>query len=127
MSKFPHLWELYRKPREKETWWWNKEVQRCLREKKEAYKRLKDGSNHQAYKNKKEAKRAVAKARGEVWREWYNNLEIKQGEENIFRIARTGAKQKKDIVHTAVIRNDDQKVLTKKDIKKGGKSTSRDC
>ena len=82
-----------RKPREMETWWWNEEVQRCLGEK--AYKRLKDGGNHQAYKNKKkEAKRAVAKARGEAWREWCDNLETKQGEENIFRIARTRAKQK---------------------------------
>ena len=87
-----------------------------MREKKEAHKRLKDGVDHQAYKNeKKEAKRAVAKARGEAWREWYNNLETKQGEENIFRIARNRAKQKNDIVHTAMIRNDNQKVLTKEE------------
>ena len=57
----------------------------------------------------------MAKARGEAWREWYDNLETKQGKENIFRIERTRAKQKKDIVHTAVIRNDNQKVLTKEE------------
>ena len=82
-----------RKPRENETWWWNEEVQRCSRKKKEVYKRLMDGGDLQAHKNKKkEAKRAVAKARGEAWREWYSNLETKQGEENIFRIARTRVK-----------------------------------
>ena len=70
----------------------------------------------------------MAKARGEAWREWYDNLETKQGEENIFRIARTREKQKKDIVHTAVIRNDNQKVLTKEeDIKQRWQEYFKGC
>ena len=56
---------------EKEVWWWNKEVQVALKEKKKAYKSLKDGKGDPAeYKRwKKEAKRAVARAKEAAWAE----------------------------------------------------------
>ena len=49
--------------------------------KKKAYKRLKDGTGDQAeYKRwKKESKRAVAKAIAEAWKEWYEELDTKEG------------------------------------------------
>ena len=62
-----------RKKDKKETRWWKDEIQYTLKDKKKAYRRLKDGTGDQAeYKRRtKEAKRAVAKAKAEAWKEWY--------------------------------------------------------
>ena len=55
-----------RKQLERETWWWNEEIQENLRRKKDAFKKWQmHGRNEmkEAYKNmKREAKIAVAKA-----------------------------------------------------------------
>ena len=52
---------------ERETWWWNEEVQESLRRKKDAFKKWQmQGGNElkKAYKNmKREAKDAVANAK----------------------------------------------------------------
>ena len=72
---------------EKETWWWNDEVQRAFKGEKKAYKNLRTSTKERAameYKKwKKEAKWAVAKAKEAAWKEWYGNLETKEGEETI--------------------------------------------
>ena len=105
-----------RRCQEKESWWWDEEVQRRLKEKKEAYKKMKKGGDSQEYKEKKkQAKREVARAKEEAWKEWYDNLGTRHGEKTIYRIAKTRAKQKKDITQTAVIKNANQKVMTKED------------
>ncbi|XP_046988751.1 uncharacterized protein LOC124594424 [Schistocerca americana] len=64
-----------RVPKDKEAWWWNEEVQKVVKEKKDAKRKwgmsgsAEDG---QAYKSaKKEAKRAVAKAKVESVRGAY--------------------------------------------------------
>jgi hypothetical protein len=52
----------------KDTWWWNDEVQRAIREKKECFKRLhhdKSAANIESYKiAKRVAKRDVSVAKG---------------------------------------------------------------
>uniref|UniRef100_W5N9U8 Endonuclease/exonuclease/phosphatase domain-containing protein n=1 Tax=Lepisosteus oculatus TaxID=7918 RepID=W5N9U8_LEPOC len=66
------------RPRENE---WDMEVQETLKEKKKAYKALKDGTGElQEYKRlKKVAKRSVARAKERAWKEWYEKLETKEG------------------------------------------------
>ncbi|XP_047106641.1 uncharacterized protein LOC124775851 [Schistocerca piceifrons] len=69
-------------PKDKEALWWNEEVQKVVKEKKDA-KRKWDMSgiaeDGQAYKSaKKEAKRAVAEAKVESVREAYEQLQKNQ-------------------------------------------------
>ncbi|XP_049964475.1 uncharacterized protein LOC126484917 [Schistocerca serialis cubense] len=56
-------------PRDKEAWWWNEEVQKVVKEKKDAKRKCDmsgSAEDGQAYKSaKKEAKRALAKAKAE--------------------------------------------------------------
>jgi hypothetical protein len=102
------------RPRENEAWWWKPEVQDKLKEKKVAYKCLKEGmGNLEQYKKiKKEAKVAVAIAKEEAWKDWYDNLDTKEGEDQIFKIARHRANQKKDIRSVPVIKDSTGIILT---------------
>ena len=56
---------------DKETWWWNKEVQKSIKEKKEAKKawdKTRNENTKKVYKEKKsKAKKAVAMAKGRVY------------------------------------------------------------
>ena len=60
---------------------------------------------------KKEAKRPVAKAKEAAWKEWYDNLETKEGEETIYKKAKVRARKKKDITQMATIKERKGRVL----------------
>ena len=74
----------------KDTWWWNDEVQRAIKE-KECLKRLnldKSAANIEGYKlAKRVAKRAVSVAKGNAYDDLYQRLGTKEGED-IYRMAR---------------------------------------
>jgi hypothetical protein len=76
----------------KDTWWWNDEVQRAIKEKKECFKRLhvnKSAANIEGYKlAKRVAKQAVSVAKGKAYDDMYQRLGTKEGENDICRIAR---------------------------------------
>ena len=59
----------------KDTWWWNNEVQRAIKEKKECFKCLhlnKSAANIEGYKLvKRVAKRAVSVANGKAYDDMY--------------------------------------------------------
>ena len=60
----------------KDTWWWNEEVQRAIKEKKECYRRLyhdRSVDNIEKYKvAKKIAKRVVSVAKGRAYEDLYH-------------------------------------------------------
>ena len=89
------------KKNNKETWWWSEEVQTSIKKKKEAFKNWqREGTDQlkEVYKEKtKEAKRAVAKAKEEGYKEWYENLDSREGEKTIYMIAKQRAEAKRDI------------------------------
>ena len=101
---------------EKETWWWSEDVQEKIKEKKVAFKNWqKEGTDQlkMLYKEKKkEAKRAVAKAKDEGYKEWYDNLGTKEGEKMIYRIARQRAEAKRDILEIKVLKDQQGQLLT---------------
>jgi hypothetical protein len=76
----------------KETWWWNEEVQNAIKENKECFKRLhldRSATNIESYKiAKRAAKRAVSVAKGQAHDDLYQRLGTKEGEKDIFRLAR---------------------------------------
>ena len=71
---------------DKETWWWNEEVQESIKEKNEAKKacdKIRNKNIKKIYKEKKsKAKKAVAMAKGRAYYNLYARLETKEGEKS---------------------------------------------
>ena len=84
----------------KDTWWWNKEVQRAIKEKKECYRRLyhdRSVDNIEKYKvAKKTTKRAVSVAKGRAYKDLYQHLSTKERENDIYRMARVRERKTRD-------------------------------
>ena len=101
----------------KDTWWWNDEVQRAIKEKKECYKRLyldKSAANIEGYKiAKKAAKRAVSVAKGQAYDNLYQRLGTKEGEKDIYRMARIRERKTRDINQIKCIKDGVDRLLVK--------------
>lgn len=80
------------KEKDKETWWWNKQVQGCISRKKLAKKNLdrkRDEENRQEYKDMQRRLRiAVAKAKREAFYGLYERLDSKEEEKDLYRLVR---------------------------------------
>ncbi|KAL1454893.1 hypothetical protein WDU94_009023 [Cyamophila willieti] len=103
------------RPKDKETWWWNEEVAKCIKEKKEAKKKW-DRSNQsedkvEYKKAKKESKRAVAQAKARELDKIYKELETPEGEKNLYRLAKERNRATKDFTHIMQIKSKDGVVL----------------
>ena len=105
-----------RKKVDKDTWWWNPEVQTCIRSKKQTKKEWdlkQDDPSKVAYKMAcKATKRAVAKAKAEAYRTLYEHLDTKEGEKDAYRLAKQRDKASKDVQEVRNIRDEDGNVLT---------------
>jgi len=101
----------------KETWWWGEEVQKCIRDKKEAKKRLFEDNtdeNRTNYKRaKKQAKKVVAVAKAKAYNKLFEDLETTEGTKKVLRIAKQRDKNSKDIYQTRQIKSEDGDVLVK--------------
>jgi hypothetical protein len=101
----------------KETWWWNDEVQRAIKEKKECFKRLhfdKSATNIEGYRlAKRSAKRAVSVAKGQTFDDLYQRLGTKEGEKDIYRIARTRERKTRGINQIKCIKDGTDRLLMK--------------
>ena len=80
-------------PGDKETWWWNEEVQEKVKMKKEAkkiFERTGSEEDRQMYRRaNKEAKGAVAKAKAGAVQGLYEELETPEGSKRIYKIAKS--------------------------------------
>ena len=101
---------------ERENWWWNEEVQESLIRKKDVFKKWQmQGGNElkEAYKNtKREAKAAVAKAKNEAYRQWYDKMGTEEGERVIYKVAKQRARSRRDIGEVNVIKDQIGEMLT---------------
>ena len=88
----------------KDTWWWNEDVQKAIKE-KECYKRLyhyRCANNIEKYKvAKKTAKRAVSEAKGRAYEDLYQHLSMKEGENDIYRMARARDRKIRDFTKSS--------------------------
>jgi acyl-CoA hydrolase len=86
----------------KETWWWNEKVQKAIKEKKECFRRMHlsmSADNVERYKvAKKIAKRAVSEVRGQMYDGLYQQLGTKEGENDIYRMAKSRESKTRDII-----------------------------
>ena len=98
---------------DRETWWWNEEVQKSIKEKKEAKKawdKIRNENTKKIYKEKKsKAKKAVAMAKGRVYDDLY--AKTKEGEKELYRLARQRNRAGKDVQHVRVIKDKNGNVM----------------
>jgi hypothetical protein len=77
----------------KETWWWNEKVQKAIKEKKECFRHMhldRSADNVERYKvAKKTTKRAMSEARGRMYDGLYQQLGTKEGEKDIYMMAKS--------------------------------------
>ena len=78
---------------DRETWWWNEEVQESIKEKKEekkAWDKTKDENTKKIYKEKKSKPKM---AKGRAYEDLYARLETKEGEKELYFYLRDGNKR----------------------------------
>ena len=101
---------------DKETWWWNEEVQECIQRKRLARKKWdteRTDESRLEYKEwKRKTKIEVAKAKQEAFDELYTRLDSKEGESDLYRLARQRNRDGKDVQQIRVIKGSDGTVLT---------------
>jgi hypothetical protein len=75
-------------------------VQKAINEKKECYKRLhhnRSDENIQKYKEaSRNTKKAVREARGQAHTELYQKLDMKDGENDVYKMAKLRERKKRD-------------------------------
>ena len=103
----------------KDTWWCHKEVQRAINEKNEYYRRLyhdRSVDNIEKYKvAKRTTKRAVSVANGRAYEDLYQRLSTKEGEKDIYRMARVRERKTRDFNQVKCIKNEIEHLLVKED------------
>ncbi|KAK3518569.1 hypothetical protein QTP70_003334 [Hemibagrus guttatus] len=101
---------------DKETWWWNEEVQDSVQRKRLAKKKWvmdRTEENRQEYKElQRRVKREVSKAKQKAYDELYTTLDTIKGEKDLYRLARQRARDGKDVQQVRVIKDRDGRVLT---------------
>jgi Tfp pilus assembly protein PilX len=100
----------------KDTWWWTEYVQKAIKEKKECYRNV---VNIERYKvAKKTAKRVVSEAKGRAYDDLYRRLSTKEGEKDVYKIARIQERKTRGLNQVKCIKDEMDQLLVKgQDIK----------
>ncbi|KAK3512233.1 hypothetical protein QTP70_001094 [Hemibagrus guttatus] len=105
-----------RRKEDKETWWWNEEVQDSIQRKRLAKKKWdmdRTEENRQEYKElQRRVKREVSKAKQKAYDELYTRLDTRGGEKDLYRLAMQRDRDGKDVQQVRVIKDRDGRVLT---------------
>ncbi|KAK3520002.1 hypothetical protein QTP70_010838 [Hemibagrus guttatus] len=105
-----------RRKEDKETWWWNEEVQDSIQRKRLAKKKWdmdRTEDIRQEYKeSQRRVKREVSKAKQKAYDELYTRLDTREGEKDLYRLARQRDRDGKDVQQVRVIKDRDGRVLT---------------
>ncbi|XP_061621461.1 uncharacterized protein LOC133474126 [Phyllopteryx taeniolatus] len=101
---------------EKETWWWNLTVQEIIQGKRLAKKKWDTERTEERRKEyiemRHRAKVEVAKAKQEAYDDMYGRLDTKEGEKDLYRLARQRDRDGKDVQQVRVIKDRDGNMLT---------------
>ncbi|KAK3545833.1 hypothetical protein QTP70_015511, partial [Hemibagrus guttatus] len=105
-----------RRKEDKETWWWNEEVQDSIQRKRLAKKKWdmdRTEENRQEYKElQRRVKKEVSKAKQKAYDELYTRLDTREGQKDLYRLARQRDRDGKDVQQVKVIKDRDGRVLT---------------
>ncbi|KAK3514051.1 hypothetical protein QTP70_002503 [Hemibagrus guttatus] len=118
-----------RRKEDKETWWWNEEVQDSIQRKRLAKKKWdmdRTEENRQEYKElQRRVKREVSKAKQKAYDELYTRLDTREGEKDLYRLARQRDRDAKDVQQKVdKIRKDEVRKALKR--MKSGKAVGPD-
>ena len=98
-----------------ESWWWNDEVQKTIKTKKDKKKAKDLNRNEDTIKEykaaNKAAKRAVARAKNNAYRELYESLDSEDGYKKAIRIAKQKHKQSGDVYQAKLVKDESGNVL----------------
>jgi hypothetical protein len=101
----------------KDTWWWNDEVQKAIKEKNDCFQRLyldRSVDNIDKYKTAKKAtKRAVSEARGRAYEGLYQCLDTKEGERDTYQMAKIRERKTGDVDQVKCIKDGADQLLMK--------------
>ncbi|CAG9137733.1 unnamed protein product [Plutella xylostella] len=105
----------------RETWWWTDTVQQALKDKKSAFKTwqaTKTPEDREEYKKaKKHAKKTIAIAQANSLKDMYSTLDSKEGQKQIYKLAKQRNQSTKDPATCRVIKGTNGDLLYKdKDI-----------
>jgi hypothetical protein len=93
----------------KETWWWNENVQKAINEKKNSFRLMhldRSVDNVEWYKvAKKITKQTVSKVRSRMYDGLYQRLGMKEGENDIYRIAKSRERKMRAIIQIKCIKD----------------------
>jgi hypothetical protein len=97
-------------------------VQNVIKEKKECFRCMhldRSADNVECYKvAKKTAKRAVSETRGRMYDGLYQRLDTKEGEKDIYKMAKNRERKTRDIIQVKCIKDETERLITKdEDIK----------
>jgi len=100
-------------------WWWNEEVKEKVKGKQDAYIALIDSRTDEEFEvkrveykaAKKIAKKVVTVAKHNMFDRLYQRLETKEGEKDVFRLARAWERRTRDLGSVRCIKDDDGKIL----------------
>ena len=98
---------------DKETWWWNEEVQENIIKRKRQRKHMtkQEMKILKRYTKKSKAKKAVVMAKQRAYDNLYKRLETKEGEKELYRLARQRDRAGKDVQHVRVIKDENGNVM----------------
>ena len=100
---------------QKETKWWDEEVQKAVRDKKTKFKqwqKTRQDTDHQEYLvAKKATKKLVAAKKTESYAELYKKLDSREGEKMVYRLARAREKGTRDLEQVKLMKDKDGKVI----------------
>ncbi|KAK3571410.1 hypothetical protein QTP86_011690 [Hemibagrus guttatus] len=118
-----------RRKEDKETWWWNEEVQDSVQRKRLAKKKWdmdRTEENRQEYKElQHRVKREVSKAKQKAYDELYTRLDTREGQKDLYRLARQRDRDGKDVQQKVdKIRKDEVRKALKR--MKSGKAVAPD-
>jgi hypothetical protein len=102
--------------------WSNEKVQKAIKEKNECFRRMhldRSADNVEQYKvAKKTTKQTVSEVRDRMYDELYQQLGTKEGEKDIYRMAKSRERKMRDIIQVKCIKDETERLLTKhEDIK----------
>ncbi|KAK3568191.1 hypothetical protein QTP86_000234 [Hemibagrus guttatus] len=99
--------------------WWNEEVQDSIQRKRLAKKKWdmdRTEENRQEYKElQRRVKREVSKAKQKAYDELYTRLDTREGQKDLYRLARQRDRDGKDVQQVRVIKDRDGRVLTREE------------
>ena len=101
---------------ERESWWWNDDVQKAVKEKRDSFKKWQSSRTPEDLadyrENKTNAKKAVTTAKDAGYEELYTKLDSREGQDMIYKLAKTRYRRTLDQEDIVYITDERKHIIT---------------